>query len=635
MKHIKKIIFILLMMLPISVNAHELKCDTGAYKYGDTFYCYVTMEPNTYDTIKGTIVTDEAVTCNVKEKDPNLAGTGSGQEFAMSGTTIKDKTILTIGCSITGKVESGTQSQVMINNFTTHVKDTLYDQTQEVLRSDYFSLIPMVEEEPDEPAGDGKPRDISNPYSTAKAISDPQLEYNFSRIETEYELEVLYEVSQLNLVVYPYDPNGTYRIEGNQTLQVGENIIDVYVTSGDGTSTTCYTLTIKRLARGETIYYPKSDSTLSNLTITGQDIKFEPQILEYTVHIGYNVDKLNIAETTSVVTATSTINGNEKLKNGDKVTITVVSEDKTSETTYIIHVRKASPPKDYKDEITMIVVVLVVILLVVIFIYTNQRNKNDELLRLRHDKRSVKKGNKFNANDVEEIDNNGDLNKVVAAEKPQNVVINESNVVAPTQTPELVDTNLNKVTPVQASVELSASVQAAPIQVTEPVQVETNSNISGLGDSAPILDLTNTNVADAVVQQAVPQQVVTAVPAQPVIAQPQVVEQVVAPVEPQVSAFNMAPTQVVEPVQVAEPQMFVPTQEVSPYIPETPVVEQTPIAENLDPVITESQTSVIPVTPTEYKLPQDQELQATQQINVVQELPQIEMVTPPSDLNNQ
>lgn len=633
MKNIKMFIFTMLLMLPIAVNAHELKCDNAAYKTGDSFNCYVTTDPNLYDQISGTITPDKNLSCEVTEQDPNLQGQIYGESFTLYGTTLQNKSIVTINCKVVSKPTEGTQAQVIINDFTTHVKDTTYVPDVQVLRSNYVTIQPYIEE-PTTPEKDDKPRDVTNIDSTLKLISDPQLNFNFSRIRPIYDIEVLYEVEQLNLLVYPYNPQATFRIVGNQKLEVGMNVIDIYVTSPDGSSTTCYTLNIKRLPRGQTIYYKESDSSLMNLAITGHDIKFESIILEYTVSIKYDVDQLNITPTPTVATANVEIIGNEKLKNGDKITITTTSEDKTSETTYIIHIRKQAPPKDYTNEAIIAVIALVAIAIIILFLILTKREKSDDLLKLKHEKKKgVSKGQKFDAGQVESVEANGELNKVVSSEKPQNISINETNSVAPTQATNVVDTNLNKVTPVQQTHDLVASQAAAPIQVTEPVQVE-STIVSGLGKDAPTLDLTNTNVEATIVE---PQQEVSAfgmAPVQEVYTEP-VVEQNV----------YQAPVQEVyaQPV-VEQPVYQAPVQEVYTQ----PVVEQ-PVYQTTnqvvqEPVVTQQyvepnnnlqDTSILPITPTEYVLPEDQELQATQQMQVVNqevtELPPIDMVIPPQE----
>ena len=672
MKNIKLLLLALFIALPMNVKAFDLKCDGGAYTYDQEFKCYFTAEPNLYDQISGTITSDDSVACEITEQDPNLSGTAFNTGFNLSGTIIKDKSLMTVTCKVKAKSPEGKQAQLVINDFTYHVKDTTYLPSQEVIRSNYITIAPYVEQT--EVEKDDKPRDLSNPASRIKSIYDEQLDYTFSTRTAIYNIEVLYEVEQLNLVVYTNNPLATYRIvgndiEGNQKLEVGENVIDVYATSPDGTSTTCYTLYITRLARGQTIYYPKEDSTLSNLVIAGHDIKFEPIILEYQVSVDHTVNKLSIEATPTYSGADVEIKGNEKLHNGKKIAIIVTNANGTESTRYEIIVKKSAPPKDYKQEIIAAVIFILIAAVMVVFIITMQRNKNDDLLKLKHDKRKVKRGKNFDVNSVEEVSADGQLNKVVAADKPQNIVITENNVAEAIQVTEQVDTNLNKVTPVQANVELTASAAAQPIQVTEPVVVE-NTIVSGLGEQAPTLDLTTTNVESAiiqpvpeqnafnmvatpveqtnvvpvvetpVIQEVIPQMVEPQVIEQPVVIQPQVAMPVQEAVVTPVVEAPVAPEAVQQPIiepQVVPQVVLEPTPAVETVV-ETPVVAE-PIIEqpvlNDTAVIEEQNTSILPITPTEYVLPEDQELQATQQLRIAelqaQNNPEVMTVTPPQE----
>ena len=195
------------------------------------------------------------------------------------------------------------------------------------------------------------------------------------------------------------------------------------------------------------------------------------------------------------------------------------------------------------------------------------------------------------------------------------------------------DTNLNKVTPVQQTHDLVASQAAAPIQVTEPVQVE-STIVSGLGKDAPTLDLTNTNVEATIVE---PQQEVSAfgmAPVQEAYTEP-VVEQPVyqAPVQ-EVYAQSVVEQPVYQtPVQEAYTQPIVeqPVYETTNQVVQEPVVTQ----QYVEPNNNLQDTSILPITPTEYVLPEDQELQATQQMQVVNqevtELPPVDMVIPPQE----
>lgn len=87
-----------------------------------------------------------------------------------------------------------------------------------------------------------------------------------------------------------------------------------------------------------------------NITIEGYNLNFNPEIKNYTLKIG-NEDKLKID--TNISEKKVTINGNNNLKNGSIITITIANKEKT---TYVINVKK-------KENYTIYFIVIISFLL--------------------------------------------------------------------------------------------------------------------------------------------------------------------------------------------------------------------------------------------------------------------------------
>ena len=79
----------------------------------------------------------------------------------------------------------------------------------------------------------------------------------------------------------------------NTNLNVGENVIDIFVTDGNGDKNT-YTFNIKRLDVGETKYVKESDSTAKNIEVIGQKFTYNVKKKSYTLKVSGNVTKLDI-----------------------------------------------------------------------------------------------------------------------------------------------------------------------------------------------------------------------------------------------------------------------------------------------------------------------------------------------------
>ena len=174
--------------------------------------------------------------------------------FSYKGTPKVDE-LVKIKCQVSGKPSGNKKEQIIIPDLKYHIYDSNSDVSNEILRSSYISFNNYVE--PKDPTIVEKPRDTSNSNTRLKLISDPNLNFTFSSFKTTYDIIVLFDVNQLNLNIVPNNPEATYEIVGSQTLEIGDNTIDIFVTAPDGVSKLCYTLNIKRLKRGEDIYYPE------------------------------------------------------------------------------------------------------------------------------------------------------------------------------------------------------------------------------------------------------------------------------------------------------------------------------------------------------------------------------------------
>ena len=205
---------------------------------------------------------------------------------------------------------------------------------------------------------------------------DEKIEFVFSKYITDYNIEVLNDVESFNPVVTLASSTSTYEIS-NTNLNVGENVIDIFVTDGNGDKNT-YTFNIKRLDVGETKYVKESDSTAKNIEVIGQKFTYNVKKKSYTLKVSGNVTKLDINVTPNYDKATVNISGNNNLKNKSRIVIKVTSEDGTSDTKYYITINKKFDIVENKDLIiTIIVGVLVVSLIIAILITNNKKNKKE------------------------------------------------------------------------------------------------------------------------------------------------------------------------------------------------------------------------------------------------------------------
>lgn len=359
-----KKVLLLLLLLPSFVFASSLECENKNYKINDEFKCVLKSTNNkTYESITGTITFPEHVTCDSINYDSGLSEVTKfeNNKFNLKGTVLSENYV-TFNCKVTSNVTTLTKERIEISDFT-------YDGITEIIRSNDINIIS---------SSVNKPKNTSKNSLLINDLNDANVKFVFSKYITDYNIEVLNDIESFNPVVTLASSSSTYEIS-NTNLNVGENIIDIYVTDETGDKNT-YTFNIKRLDVGETVYVKESDSTAKNIEIIGQKFTYNTKKTAYVLELSGNVSKLDINVTPNYEKAKVNISGNANLKNKSRIVIKVTSEDGTSETKYYITIKKKFDVADNKDLIiTIIVGVLVVALIVAILITNNKKNKKEPI----------------------------------------------------------------------------------------------------------------------------------------------------------------------------------------------------------------------------------------------------------------
>lgn len=467
--YFKLLVLLFICFIPTNAYAYSLSCDNSTHKVGDVFSCTISGNNLAYDKLSGTIESDDALSCKRASVSPGLEVLESSTDtyFDLSGTTSSEELVV-LSCQVVSNPDDTINATVSVNDFTYHVLDSGGNDSTEILRSDFIKIEHKDEDKPT----DTKPRDISDPSVRPRRLVSKELNVTFSQFITEYTVEVLFETEEVTFDYELNDPTSNLRIEGDTNLQVGNNTIDIYITNADGTKEACYTFYVERLARGEEIYYPESDSTLKSMVIPGYSIGFNKDNLEYKIHLTRDVDSVNINTIPNYERATVSINNTDNLKNGDVIAVEVTSADETSKTTYKIFVTKDAPKKDYSTLIVVSLLALAFVGTIAIFIITNNKKKSDPLLSIKTNKRKINKGKNFDASVVPESTANQPVKKEEQAEQINTLNLNTGNTVAPIQTEKVVVDSFNQISSTTESINLNTNTQ--PSQITSPENLATS-----------------------------------------------------------------------------------------------------------------------------------------------------------------
>ena len=201
---------------------------------------------------------------------------------------------------------------------------------------------------------------------------------SFSASTLEYTMQVEMDTEKLKVNAQAESEKATVKIEGNETIVEGENVVKVIVTAEDGTTTKTYTI---KVTKQEKVFGLKS------LNIKDTDISdmFKTDVYEYSINIK-NIDQLDIEAVATEEDAIIEILGNENLQEGENIiTIIVTSKDEKNTITYQIKATKLLVTEQQTeaktiDKMSIIYAVvggLALIALVIVVIYTIKHRKQN------------------------------------------------------------------------------------------------------------------------------------------------------------------------------------------------------------------------------------------------------------------
>ena len=222
----------------------------------------------------------------------------------------------------------------------------------------------------------------SNAMLSALTLDVEGLSPEFNKETDNYTLQVGEEIEKIDVTATPEDEKAIVTVEGNETLQVGENKITVTVTAEDGTAKV-YTIIVNK---GN---IKQASLGLASFNIKGIDMEgvFSPTTYEYTIEINQDVSELEITAEPNEEGATVEIIGNGDLQEGENiVNIIVKSADGEETVTYQLTIQKnvtaVSNTSDQTQNMIFIGlfvgIIVIIIIVVSILLYRKHKRKIEE-----------------------------------------------------------------------------------------------------------------------------------------------------------------------------------------------------------------------------------------------------------------
>jgi len=186
-----------------------------------------------------------------------------------------------------------------------------------------------------------------------------------------YNLYVSNSITSVLVTAVADDEKATLVTTGGTNLQVGTNKVEVVVTAENGTTKT-YTINVIRKEEGLIV---STDSTLSDLQISGKNVNFSPTNYLYSVTVFPGVEELNLSLTPSNTKAQIEVIGNQELTDYTTVKVKVTAEDGS----YSIYDINVSVNNITKTEIAIFIGCCILVVGLVVYGTISRNRKKKEL----------------------------------------------------------------------------------------------------------------------------------------------------------------------------------------------------------------------------------------------------------------
>lgn len=327
--------------------------------------------PTTPDT-PNTPETPTAPETPVTPVEPNFTGANKTM-YSKDDINLRDSWSTS---SKSTRIEKGTELTVIATS-TDKVNDYVWYRVRYNGETKYVAGYLLTETKPEEEKS-------NNNSLKSLTIENQDLQPAFSKDVTSYTLEVINDVTSLQIKAEAEDEKASVSVKGNEDLKIGENVVTISVSAENG-DIKIYEIKVTRKE--------KEALGLEKLEIKDTDIakKFKVDLFEYEIDIE-NLDKLEIEAIANREDAVVEILGNEDLQEGEN-TITIIvkakdEEEKEETVTYQITVNKTLVdntdtvvPLEEKKISPMVFVyggislLFAVILVVVVIYFVRNRNK--------------------------------------------------------------------------------------------------------------------------------------------------------------------------------------------------------------------------------------------------------------------
>lgn len=209
-------------------------------------------------------------------------------------------------------------------------------------------------------------KDDRSTNNNLKDITLSNGKIDFDKKQTDYIVNVPFEVETLKVIAIAEDSKSEIEIVGEENLIIGENIFTIKVTAENG-SVKEYKI---KVIRDEKVIITNSNK-INNIEVEGYELDFSPEVYSYIIKT--NDTQLNIKVELSDNNSTYEIKGNEELKDGSIISI-VVTDKEGNKSIYKITIEQ-DKKLDWKKILLIVLIAMIIIFVILLIILFKKRKE--------------------------------------------------------------------------------------------------------------------------------------------------------------------------------------------------------------------------------------------------------------------
>lgn len=220
------------------------------------------------------------------------------------------------------------------------VSGQFYSENGQLIETDFKELQVEVGKKETKLTSDEQGTDTNKSNADLKSlrVDIEGIVPTFAQNVKQYYLNIQNTINNIDVLAVAENPNSSIEITGNTNLKDGLNIISIKVISEDKTQENIYNINVTKTANLDTANTNLETLAIENVLLNPP---FDNTITHYDIEISNSTTQLNILAVPENENASTSINGNNDLKEGNnQIIVSVIASNGFTKKDFIINAYK-------------------------------------------------------------------------------------------------------------------------------------------------------------------------------------------------------------------------------------------------------------------------------------------------------